>query len=618
MVTVDNLSLAYSGQVLFDSVRFTIGRNERVGLVGRNGSGKTTLLKILTGQLAPDLGSVTTPREYAIGYLRQGAGFRAPTVLEEASRAGAEIWETEKVLFGLGFGPADMEKPPLQLSGGFRIRLLLAEVLLSAPDLLLLDEPTNYLDIVSIRWLESFLRSWNGELVLVTHDRGFLDRVCTHTMIIHRNKVRKVAGDTSKLYGQIAKEEEVYEKTRLNEEKKRMETEQFINRFRAKARLAGLVQSRLKLLEKQGSMEKLEKLEDLEFSFRYAPTPAKVLMEAWDLGFSYRQSRRLFENFSLAVRPGDRIGVIGPNGRGKTTLLRVLAGQLDPVEGTVSSHPGVNMGYFGQTAVDELDSALTVEQELHAAAPDLGRGEIMDVAGALLFSGDLAQKKLSVLSGGEKSRVLLGRILLRPVNLLLLDEPTNHLDMEACDSLMAAIDSFPGGVLMVTHNELFLHSLVSRLVVFDNSGCSLFEGSYARFLQQGGWDTAALEASGQGSGAAGPSKHQPAAQKPGQRREQRDPGERQRRARFVQQRAGVLKPLQNAVRKVEREIEHTESLLECNNQELIQASARGAGDEISRLSIQNHELQTRVSELYARLEKALEQYEQATRSFTDT
>ncbi|MFW6180386.1 MAG: ABC-F family ATP-binding cassette domain-containing protein, partial [Spirochaetota bacterium] len=483
MITVDNLSVAFGEQVVLDNVRFTIGRRERVGLVGRNGSGKTTLLSLLAGDLAPGEGSLTLPRDYRMGRLRQELAFGGGTVLDEAARVLApgrqaenggpaasgnvpetETWKAEKVLFGLGFGPGDLQKPPGWLSGGFKLRLKLAAVLLSEPDLLLLDEPTNYLDILSIRWLESFLRSWKGELVLVTHDRGFMDRVCTHTMIIHRKKVRKIAGDTSRLYEQIAREEEVHEKTRVNEEKRRRDMEQFIDRFRAKARLAGLVQSRIKLLEKKGSMDRLEKLKNLELAFRYRPLNARLLLQARDLCFSYGAGCRgnvdsgwpggrsgdpparepggppgpppyLIDRFSLAVGPHDRVGVIGPNGRGKTTLLRLLDGQLDPVEGVVSRHQALSAGYFGQTAADELRSALTVEQELASAASSLTRGEVMDVAGALLFGGDLAQKKVSVLSGGEKSRVLLGKLLLTPVNLLLLDEPTNHLDLEAVEWL---------------------------------------------------------------------------------------------------------------------------------------------------------------------------------------
>jgi ATP-binding cassette subfamily F protein 3 len=641
MITVDDLSVAFGGHMVLDRVRFTIGRRERVGLVGRNGSGKTTLLSLLSGDLDPGHGSVTLPRDYQVSRLRQDLAFGSGTVLDEAARGLAsgrhgahgntdpadveggvpetEIWKAEKVLFGLGFGPGDLEKPPRRLSGGFMLRLKLAAVLLSEPDLLLLDEPTNYLDILSIRWLESFLRSWKGELVLVTHDRGFMDRVCTHTMIIHRKKIRKIAGDTSRLYEQIAREEEVYEKTRVNEEKRRREMEQFIDRFRAKARLAGLVQSRIKLLEKKGSMDRLEKLKNLELAFRHRPLSARLLLEARDLCFSYQAETRrdgrpgcpscyLIEHFNLAVGPRDRIGVVGPNGRGKTTLLRLLDGQLDPVEGLVSRHQALSAGYFGQTAADELRSDLTVEQELASSAPALARGEVMDVAGALLFSGDLAQKKLSVLSGGEKSRVLLGKILLTPVNLLLLDEPTNHLDLEACDSLMAAIDSFPGAVIMVTHNETFLHSLVNRLVVFEEEGCSLFEGGYGRFLEQRGWGrenagrpTPSRDRRQASSGGAGPPRA----------------GDRRERARIVQSKSKTLKPIQDSLVRLERELEQAESLLERNNRELVRASGNGDGDEIARLSIRNHELQALVDRLYDGLEHELERYERAAGRFND-
>ncbi len=296
MIQVSNLSKAYGTQVIFDDVGFTINAGERIGLVGRNGHGKTTLLRMITGEEKPDAGVIGIPNNYAVGYLSQHLEFSEDSVLKEGSLGlkpvddgRDESYKVEMVLSGLGFSQEDFLRHPLELSGGYQVRLNLAKLLVSEPDLLLLDEPTNYLDIVSIRWLTKFLREWKGELILITHDREFMDGVTTHTMGIHRQKIRKIAGPTHKLYGQILMEEEVYEQTRINEEKKRKEVEQFINRFRAQANRASLVQSKIKSLQRKDRLEKMSAIKDLEFEFVPAPFTGKVLIEAKDMSFSFEE-----------------------------------------------------------------------------------------------------------------------------------------------------------------------------------------------------------------------------------------------------------------------------------------------------------------------------------------
>ena len=306
MIIVDNLSKSFGKQGLFDSVSFKVNRRERVGVVGRNGHGKTTLFRMIVGQEEPDAGSISRPRNYRIGYVEQRLSFTAPTVRDEAASALTpdchnEIWRVEKILAGLGFEPADLDKRPLELSGGYQVRLNLAKVLLGDYQMLLLDEPSNYLDITSIRWLERFLTAWPGELMLITHDRSFMDSVATHILGIHRRKLRKIAGDTGKYYDQIAAEEEVYENTRLNDQRKQKEMELFITRFRAKARLGGLVQSRVKSLEKIEKREKLETIRTLEFSFAAKPSYHKYAMDVKDLSFSYVPERPLIRRFSVSI-----------------------------------------------------------------------------------------------------------------------------------------------------------------------------------------------------------------------------------------------------------------------------------------------------------------------------
>jgi len=494
MINIDSISKTYGGQVLFSNASMQINSGEKIGLVGRNGHGKTTLLKMVTGQEEPDSGQIQIPGDYRIGYLTQHIAFSKKSVLEECMLGLTEheqehYWKAEKILAGLGFSDDDMGRSPSDFSGGYQVRLTLAKVLVSEPDLLILDEPTNYLDIVSIRWISSFLRAWPREILLVTHDRSFMDSLVTHIAGIHRCVIRKIAGTTQKYYEQIAQDEEIYEKTRVNEEKRRKEMELFITRFRAKARLAGLVQSRVKTLARMEKKEGLQKIESLEFSFRDREFAGKKIMESEGITFSYDTSTQpLIDNFSMTVTPDDRIAIIGKNGKGKTTLLKILSGTLSPNGGRVSYNPGVAMGYFEQTNISSLNRNATVEEEILYSHPDLDRQQARNICGAMMFEGNSALKQISVLSGGEKSRVMLAKLLAQPLNLLMLDEPTNHLDMESCDSLILAIDNFRGAVLLVTHNEMFLHSLANRLIVFKNDEIHLFEGSYQEFLEKEGWD----------------------------------------------------------------------------------------------------------------------------------
>ncbi|HPD77785.1 MAG TPA: ATP-binding cassette domain-containing protein, partial [Spirochaetota bacterium] len=602
MIIVNNLSKSFGKQEIFDDISFNVNPGEKIGLVGRNGHGKTTLLRMIIGEEHPDSGEIIIPKNYSIGHVKQHLDFTKNSVIAEACLGLKENesdarWKAEKILAGLGFSQADMEKDPWSFSGGFQVRLNLAKVLVSEPDMLLLDEPTNYLDIISIRWLENFLRQWKGELIIVTHDRSFMNRVITHTIGIHRQKVRKIEGTTDKLYEQILKEEEIYEKTRINDEKKRKEVELFISRFRAKARLAGLVQSRIKALEKQQNLQKLEKIKDLDFSFTYKPFNAKSLMSVENLSFSYDKKNFIIKDLSLSVRSDDRICVIGKNGRGKTTLLRLLAGELSPDSGVISVHPNTVAGYFAQTNIVRLKENLTIEEEIMSAGCD--KQTARNIAGAMMFEGDDALKKISVLSGGEKSRVLLGKILATPSNLIFLDEPTNHLDMESCDALMAAIDSYPGAIIMVTHNELFLHSLANRFIVFQESGVRVFEGSYQYFLDKIGWEE---EKSDQGKSF-------------NQKDTLNKKDLRKLRSEIITRRNREIKPLEEKLVKTENLITEKEELLAIKNKEIIEASGVKSGKEIESLSKEIHSLQKEINELFVQYEELHNTIEEKKRDF---
>lgn len=605
MISAENLTKGYGAQLLFDAASFKINQREKVGLVGRNGHGKSTLFRMIARLEESDAGSIIIPKNYRVGYVEQIIAFTESTVLDEGMTGllpseADQAWKVEKILFGLGFTEVDMHRPPGDFSGGFQVRLNLAKVLVSEPDMLLLDEPTNYLDISAIRWLSRFLKEWPRELILITHDRGFMDQVVTHTMGIHRKRVRKMQGDTGTYYDKIAEEEEIHEKTRLNDEKRRKDIELFITRFRAKARLGGLVQSRVKTLAKMEKKEKLEHIKDLEFSFRSAPFPAKTLMGVSGLSFGYEKGRPLFSGLDFSVNRGDRICVVGKNGKGKTTLIKVLAGAFCPTKGEIQPHASVKVGLFEQTNVSSLVDDRTVLEEIAATEPDITLQQARNICGAMMFEQDAANKKIGVLSGGEKSRVMLGKILATPVNLLILDEPTNHFDMESCDALLEALDDFDGTVIMVTHTEMFLHALADRLVVFQGDGAQVFEGTYQEFLEKRGWDEEAEPAR---QGAATP------AIKLGKKEL------RKMRSQLVSERSKAVKPLSDRVEAVEKKIEAREEELSRLNEEMIDASTKGDGARISKLGPAIKACQREIEDLFVDLEDLTEQMEKKQARF---
>jgi len=618
MISIENLSKGFGGHELFEQISLKINPRERVGLVGRNGHGKTTLMRMILGEEHPDSGQILIPNNYRMGYVRQHLAFTQDTVLKEGCLGLPEHekdqqWKVEKILAGLGFSPADFNRHPLEFSGGYQVRLNLVKVLVSDPDLLLLDEPTNYLDITSIRWLEKFLNQWPREILLITHDRSFMDAVVTHTAGLYRRNLRKIKGDTGKYYAQIAQDEEIYEKTRVNDEKRKKELEIFISRFRAKARLANMVQSRIKTLAKMEKKDKLEAVNDLEFSFRSRPFTAKLMLQAEHLAFSYPSenvpSDPLIDDVSITVAAGDRVCIIGKNGKGKTTLLKLLAGELEPDRGTVQLNPGVVTGFYEQTNVKSLVDSRTVEEEVMYSHPDVDRQHARNICGSMMFEGDAALKKISVLSGGEKSRVMLGKLLVTPLNLLFLDEPTNHLDMEACDSLLAAVDSFAGAVVMVTHNEMFLHALAERLIVFKNDRIQVFEGSYADFLEKEGWGDENDSAGDDGKNEKKQSDEETA--RLGKKEL------RKLRSDLVQRRSKELKPVESKMEKVESTIEALEKDIESLNATLLDISASGDGRKIADVSRKLHEKQTRVDVLFDELQVLADEQDRIRATYDD-
>ncbi|MCP4623522.1 MAG: ATP-binding cassette domain-containing protein [bacterium] len=598
MIRIENLTKSFGDQILFDGLGFAVNQKERVGLVGQNGHGKTTLFRMIAGEERADSGSIVIPKNYRIVYVRQNLEFTADTALNEGLRALPEQeqdqhWKVEKILAGLGFSREDFDRHPNEFSGGLQVRLNLVKALVAEPDLLLLDEPTNFLDITSIRWIEQFLSNWPHELMLITHDRSFMDKVVTHTIGIHRRQLRKIAGNTTKYYQQIAQDEEVYEKTRINDERRRKEVQQFITRFRAKARLANLVQSRMKTLKKMEKRDKLEEMKLLDFSFRSSPFPAKQILTCRNLAFDYNEKNRLITDFSAAIGAGDRVCVVGKNGNGKTTLLKLLAGNLTPQSGQISYHPAAINGFFEQTNIYNLVDTRTVEEEILYSHADIDRQRARNICGAMMFSGDEALKKISILSGGEKSRVMLGKLLATPVNLLLLDEPTNHLDMESCDALLAAIDLFEGTVIMVTHNEMFLHTLAEKLIVFQNDQITFFDGRYQEFLDKVGWHAEKMP----------DSKGRSQASQSGANAKRVKKEMRRQKSEVIGRRSKAVRPLEKRITRLENDIESHEHELENLNNQMQQASQDQNGTRISELSQSIHACQLSIDELFDELEK---------------
>ncbi|MEE8424049.1 MAG: ABC-F family ATP-binding cassette domain-containing protein [Thermodesulfobacteriota bacterium] len=598
MIQVSKLEKRYGKHVILDKVNFSINVGERVGLVGRNGHGKTTLFRIIIGEEHQDYGSVNFPNNYSVGHLSQQINFTEDTVLEEGclelnpSEDGRdETYKVKTILTGLGFAEKDFTGNPYELSGGYQVRLNLAKVLISEPNLLLLDEPTNYLDIVSIRWLKRFLLGWKNELILITHDRDFMDSVTTHSMAIHRRKIKKIAGSTHKLYQQILQEEEVYEKTRLKDEKKRKEIEQFIARFRAKASKAKSVQSKIKVVEKMGRHGKLSDDKLLDFTFNNMPFLGKCLLKAEDLSFSFNSSdHMLIEGLTISIGKNDRIGIIGKNGKGKTTLLNLFADELISVHGRIDRHTNLKIAYFGQMNIDRLDRQKTVEEEILAVQPEHNRQVARNICGLMMFEGDKALKKINVLSGGERSRVMLGKLLASPANLLLLDEPTNHLDMESVDSLLEAIDAFDNAVMIVTHSEMILHAVATRLIVFDDEKVSVFEGTYQDFLDRVGWKN---------ENYMNPSNAMD------QKEQNKQPSKkdlRRARAEIITERSKILGALKKRSEEIERTIVSREKEVDRDTHALLEASQKGHGESIKRLSKSVHESKKIIEEMFNELE----------------
>lgn len=533
MISLDNLTVSYGGWTLFDNISFLINPKDRIGLVGKNGAGKTTLLRIITGEQQPTSGAVTINGECTIGYLPQTMRVADTTTLvEETAKAFDEVLrleaeiesltreiaertdyesadyeqllhrlndaqdryhilggetrdaDIEKTLLGLGFKREDFGRATSEFSGGWRMRIELAKLLLRRPSIFLLDEPTNHLDIESIQWLEEYLKNYNGAVLLISHDRAFLDNVTNRTVELSLGKITDYKVPYSKYV--VLRAERRAQQLAAYENQQRMieKTEEFIEKFRYKPTKSNQVQSRIKQLERLERLEvEEEDLATLNIKFPPAPRSGQIVAEINEAGMSFG-SKHVFSGANFTIEKGDRIAFVGRNGEGKTTLARMLVGQLTPTEGSIRIGANVNIGYYAQNQDDLMDGEFTVYDTLDRVAVGDIRTRLRDILGAFLFRGEDIDKKVKVLSGGERARLAMARMMLEPRNLLVLDEPTNHMDMRSKDILKNAILKYDGTVVVVSHDREFLDGMVDKVYEFRDGGVKEYLGGIYYFLEK--------------------------------------------------------------------------------------------------------------------------------------
>ena len=492
MLTIDHICMEFSSKPVLDDITFLINRKERIALVGKNGAGKSTLLRLIAGEYEPTSGRISKESNMTIGYLPQvmlhvdGKTLREEVLSIYAGSDESEqarfVAEMDRTIIGLGFERKDFDRPCSEFSGGWRMRIELAKILLQHPDLLLLDEPTNHLDIESIQWLEEFLKSSPSAVLLVSHDRAFLDNVCNRTVEITLGRIYDYDVNYSRFVELRKERHEQQVRAYQNQQKMIQDTEAFIERFRYKATKAVQVQSRIKQLDK---LERLEvDIEDTSrLNLRFPPAPRSgdfpIIIEDVRKDFG---AHNVFHDVTFTIRRGEKVAFVGKNGEGKSTLVKCIMGQLDYL-GTLKVGHNVKIGYFAQNQAALLDENKTVFDTIDYVAVGDIRTKIRDILGAFMFGGEASEKKVKVLSGGERSRLAMIRLLLEPCNLLILDEPTNHLDMQSKDVLKAALQDFGGTVICVSHDRDFLNGLVDKVYEFGGGHVKEHLGGIYDFLR---------------------------------------------------------------------------------------------------------------------------------------
>ncbi|KFC21192.1 ABC-F family ATP-binding cassette domain-containing protein [Epilithonimonas lactis] len=532
MLSVQGLGLHHAGNYLFKDTNFTIKKGDKIGLVGKNGAGKSTLLKILSGEINFYEGNVVTEGKITIGFLKQDLDFvKGRTVWDETMQAFEQInalkdeleevnhqlatrtdyesdaytdlinrmtdlndllmnfdaynleGDVEKILFGLGFKADDFQKITDEFSGGWRMRIELAKLLLQQNDLMLLDEPTNHLDMESIIWLEDFLKDYQGSMLLVSHDKQFMTSTCNRTFDVNNRKIDDYKANYSK-YLELRKDrKEKLIQAKKNQDAEIKHTEELINKFRASASKASFAQSLIKKLDKVERIE-VENEDVSKFNIRFQPSvqPGKVIFEAQNLGKAYGK-KQIFDKVDFIVERGARIALLGQNGQGKTTLAKILAGDITDFSGSWNLGHNVNIGYFAQNQEEVLTPDKTVLQEAEDSATEETRPRVRDLLGSFLFQGEDVTKKTKVLSGGERNRLALCKLLLRPFNTLIMDEPTNHLDIQSKEIIKLALQKFEGTLIVISHDREFLQGLSDKIFEFRDGRMKEFLGDINEYLE---------------------------------------------------------------------------------------------------------------------------------------
>ncbi len=648
MIQCSNLEVRFPDKVLFSQLNWRILPGQRIGLVGDNGVGKTTLMKILAGELEAGEGSIHKAPRISIGYLSQTFSFSSDKPLtelvleaagdirameEEIKRTqqalGEEGLSTEdqqgllthlghlqdrfehldgyrleaeakQILQGLGFRPQDLEEPLSSFSGGWQMRAAMARLLLSSPDLLLLDEPTNHLDVDALEWLERYLKGYEGTVIVISHDRFFLDRVVGRIAEIALGRLKEYPGSYSEYQRRKAEDRERAKAEYLQIKERMQELERFIERFRYKASKASQVQSRVKMLEKMQLPEIEQEAKGLQFHFPPCERSGDIVLEARDVAMDYGRGP-VFSGLDLTIKRGERVALVGPNGAGKSTLVRLISGLLEPTSGLLKLGHKVELDVYTQEVEDRMEGLNSVLDELSTHNKGLGQTELRGLLGCFLFSGDSVFKKVEVLSGGEKSRLAVAGLLLEKSNFLVLDEPTNHLDLKAKDMLQRALANFGGTVLVVSHDRYFLDGVVDRVLELREGGLIDRPGNYSEFLA---WREELEQKTRQETDAQkAVASSQAAGEKPRSREDRKRATEEKIR------RGRILREIEARAGKLEEKIAQHEARMNVLEEVLVREEVYSNAEKMKRYSTEYAKLRDALPELYESWEQALEEHE---------
>jgi ATP-binding cassette, subfamily F, member 3 len=660
VIVLEDIALRFAGRVIVDGLSLRVAESDRIGLVGPNGSGKTTLLRIIAGEQSIDRGRIEKRRGIRIGYLPQdlaveggrslrdfvvssvpgraevdgelaacqaelatagdrGAGEEellelAGRIAELTDRAGHfeqffSEHEALRILAGLGFSEADKERDLRELSGGWKMRAVLAALLFQQPDLLLLDEPTNHLDMPSVAWFSDFLRRYRRAFILISHDREFLDEQIARVVSFEPEGVRQYGGNYTQYARQRAEEAKVLENAAANVARERERLERLVDRFRAKASKARMAQSKQKALDKLEEVPVLATVRrTMRMSFPPAARAGSEVARVDGVGKAFGD-HVVFDSVDLTVRRGEKIAIIGANGAGKTTLLKIMAGELAPDRGKVTTGSNVTVGYYAQHHADTLHRDWTVEEEVARANPDALPARVRGVLGAFLFSGDDVDKKVAVLSGGERARVALARLLIKPGNLLLMDEPTNHLDLESSEELAESLAGFDGTIVFVSHNRSLVRRLATRIWNVADRTVETYSGTLDEYMYS---CRVRLDENAESAPASAPDAVRPAA-----RSREDDKARKRREAEERQKRAALIGPITSRIQSLEQRIGELEKA-QAERGSALSDPAVYADDKRRRTLLSEYQdAAAKIEELTARWEAATEELEAAEARMAD-